>query len=85
MKDTLPHHYYGRSYSGTFSAVDLSYLGDALVVGDNGSLLYNGEDVDIWYLPDPEKLDRFVDDQPVDADGQLCGWLYDHRSGGPMY
>ena len=44
-----------------------------------------GEDVDIWYLPDPEKLDRFVDDQPVDADGQLCGLLYDHLSGWPMY
>ena len=85
MKVPPTHNYYGRSYNGIFSTVDLSHLGDALVVGDNGSLLYRGEDVDIWYLPDPEKLDRFVNDQPVDADGQLCGWLYDHLSGRPMY
>lgn len=85
MKVPPTHNYYGRSYSGIFSTVDLSHLGDALGVGDNGSLLYRGEDVDIWYLPDPEKLDRFVNDQPVDADGQLCGWLYDHLSGRPMY
>ena len=85
MKVPPTHNYYGRSYSGIFSTVDLSHLGDALVVGDNGSLLYRGEDVDICYLSDPEKLDRFVNDQPVDADGQLCGWLYDHLSGRPMY
>ena len=38
MKVPPTHNYYGRSYSGVFSTVDLNHLGDALVVGDNGSL-----------------------------------------------
>ena len=63
------HHYIGRNESGIITTDALErYLGEELTV-KNRTLFWDGEETEFLFINEPERLSKFVDDKPVDAEG----------------